>query len=272
MRSLIASEHSAAAFAWSRRLIRDYLPAALLLALLVVGWELFVRIQDIRPYVLPGPLRVWDAFVDTRETLPRHAWTTLQEALIGLAWGAGLGLVLAALIASFALVRRVLYPVLLVTQTIPMIVLAPILVIGFGFGMTPKVIVVALIGFFPVCVSTADALLNADRELLSLVRSMGANRLQQLRIVLIPAAIPAFFAGLKIAAAYAVGGAVVAEWVGSSSGLGNYINRSNSSFRTDQVFVAVAIIALLTMALFAAVHIAGRIAAPWTTVEDGGKQ
>lgn len=248
-----------------------YVPATLLLVLLIVGWEVYVRVADTRPFILPPPSRIWDAFIRTRETLAGHTWSTLTEALIGIGIGTFVGVVLAAMIASLALIRRVLYPLLIVSQTIPMIVLAPLLVIWFGLGMTPKIVVVALITFFPVVVSTSDALLNADRDLIAMVRSMGANRLQVLRTVLIPSAIPALFAGLKISAAYAVGAAVVAEWVGSDSGIGVYINRSTRSFQTDQIFVAVAVIALLSMALFAAVHVLNRLLAPWMYVQEDNK-
>src|SRR5690606_37588125 len=128
---------------------------------------------------------------------------------------------------------------------------------------TPKVVVVALYGFFPIVVATVDGLVSADREMVGLVRSMGAGRLGVLRYVLIPSALPSFFAGLKIAAAYAVLGAVIGEWVGAESGLGLFITRAQTSFRVDRVFVAVVIIALVSMALFAAVHIAARLATPW---------
>jgi ABC-type nitrate/sulfonate/bicarbonate transport system permease component len=248
----------------------DYLPAALLLVGLIVAWEVAVRMMDIRPYLLPAPSRIWEAFERTQGVLPGHTWTTLQQALLGIGLGAAAGVVLAALISSIALVRRVLYPLLIVSQTIPMIVLAPLMTVWFGLGMTPKVVVVALITFFPVVVSTTDALLHADRELISLVRSMGANRLQQLQHVLIPSAIPAFFAGLKIASAYAIAGSVIAEWMGAQSGLGIFINRSSAAFRTDQIFVAIVIIAVLSMALFATVHILSRLAAPWMHVRQGG--
>jgi ABC-type nitrate/sulfonate/bicarbonate transport system permease component len=245
------------------------LPATGLLAGLVVLWEVWVRVEDTPAYRLPGPTRIWDAFLRTRETLPDHTVTTVNEALIGLFAGAAIGVALAAIIASIPLARRVLYPLFVVSQTIPMIVLAPLLVIWFGLGMTPKIIVVALIGFFPVVVSTTDALLGADREMLGLIRSMGANRLQELRYVLIPSALPGFFAGLKIAAAYAVTGAVIAEWMGASSGLGLYITRSSSSFRTDQVFVAIVVIAILSMALFGAVHLLARVTTPWMYLREG---
>lgn len=254
-----------------RRFAADYLPAVCLLVLLVAAWEWYVEVSGTRAYILPAPSRIWSAFLDTREVLPEHTITTTKEALLGIAAGATAGIVLAALLVSIALVRRILYPILIVSQTIPMIALAPLLVIWFGLGLTPKIIVVALVTFFPVVVSTTDALLRADQELIALVRSMGASRLQVMRNVLIPSAIPAFFAGLKIAAAYAITGAVVAEWVSAQSGLGIYINRSAAGFRTDQVFVAIVVIATLSMLLFALVHVLSRVIAPWMYVQDGGK-
>lgn len=254
--------HKAGGLAW------EYLPAGLLLVALIAGWEAWVRVFDTEPYILPAPSRVWSAFLDVRGTLPDHIRTTLTEAVLGLASGAAVGVVLAILIASVALLRRVLYPVLVVSQTIPMVVLAPLLIAWFGFGMTPKIVVVALIAFFPVAVSTAGALTGADTEMTGLVRSMGANRLQVMRYVLFPSALPAFFAGLKIAAAYAVAGAVIGEWVGASSGLGLFITRSQRSFRVDQIFVAVAVVALASIALFAAVHLLSRLTSPWMYVHE----
>jgi ABC-type nitrate/sulfonate/bicarbonate transport system permease component len=187
----------------------------------------------------------------------------MTEALAGLIAAAIIGVSLATLIAGIPLVRRVLYPLLIVSQTIPMVVLAPLLIIWFGFGLTPKVVVVALVGFFPIVVSTVDGLTGADRDMVGLVKSMGANRAQLLRYVLIPAATPAFFAGLKIAAAYAVVGAIFGEWVGAQSGLGLFITRSRTAFRTDRVFVGIAATALLSIALFMVVQALARLASPW---------
>ncbi len=245
------------------RAIRDYVPALLLLAALVVLWEVWVRVGDTRPYILPAPSRIWRAFLQTRGTLPQHIRTTASEALIGLAVAAAGGVLVAIVLATAPLVRRVLYPILVLSQTIPMVVLAPLLIVWFGFGITPKVIVVGLICFFPIVVSTADGLLGADPEMRDLVRSMGGGRVALLRHVAIPSALPAFFAGLKIASAYAVLGAVIGEWVGARSGLGIYITRAQTSFRPDRVFVAVFVVALLSIALFALVHLAARIATPW---------
>ena len=196
----------------------------------------------------------------------------MTEALAGLVIAATIGVALATVIAGIPLVRRVVYPLLIVSQTIPIVVLAPLLIIWFGFGLTPKVVVVALVGFFPIVVSTVDGLTGADRDMVGLVRSMGANRARLLRYVLIPAATPAFFAGLKIAAAYAVVAAIFGEWVGAQSGLGLFITRSRTAFRTDRVFVGIVVTALLSIALFMAVQVLARLASPWMYVSERKEQ
>ncbi|MHA1158996.1 MAG: ABC transporter permease [Alphaproteobacteria bacterium] len=174
----------------------------------------------------------------------------------------------AALIATFEPARRAVLPLLVISQNIPMIVLAPLLVVWFGFGIAPKLLVVALIGFFPIVVSTTDGLLNADRELIDLVRAMGADRRRVMRTVLVPAAIPSFLAGLKISASYAVLAAVIGEWVGASSGLGLFITRAQSAFRTDRVLVAVFVIAAISVAMFLAVQLVARMALPYRITEE----
>jgi ABC-type nitrate/sulfonate/bicarbonate transport system permease component len=198
--------------------------------------------------------------------------TTTEEAVLGLLVGAVVGGLLAVVVASVPLARRALYPLLVGSQTVPMIVLAPLLVLWFGYGLTPKIVVVALIVFFPVVVSTVSGLTSVDAEMVELVRSMGASRRQVLRMVLVPAAVPAFFSGLRISAAYAVAGAVVGEWVGASNGLGIFIDRSKASFRVDRVFVAVVIVAVLSMVLFGIVGLLARIASPWryASTNDNG--
>ena len=243
--------------------VREYSPAALFLVVLVAVWEWTVRARDVADYLMPPPSQVWTAFLDQRGVLPAHIQTTLSEALLGLFFAIVLGVGLAALIASLPLARRVLYPVLVVSQNIPVLVLAPLLAVWFGFGLMPKVLIVVLIGFFPIAVNTAEGLMNADREMIALVRSMGASRWQVLRTVLVPSAVPSFFAGLQIGAAYAVIGAVIAEWMGASSGLGLFITRSQRAFRTDQIFMAVVVIALVSIALFVSVQLLARVAMPW---------
>ena len=246
----------------------------LLLAALLATWQVWVRAANVAPYLVPAPTQIVAAFVDARHLLWSHLLTTTTEALLGMALGAAAGVVLAMAIASLAVLRRSLYPLLVISQVIPIVVLAPLLVLWFGFGLTPKVVVVALIVFFPVVVSTVSGLTGVDQELVDLVRSMGANRRQVFRSVLIPAAVPAFFSGLRISAAYAVAGAVIGEMVGAESGLGLFIDRSRASYQVDRIFAAIALIALLSMALFALVALAGRAASPWLylTASDGGGQ
>jgi ABC-type nitrate/sulfonate/bicarbonate transport system permease component len=256
------------ALRFAARTAWTYLPPLLLLAALLAAWEAWIRIGDVESYKLPAPTGIWDAFMEPpiRETLPRHTRVTVTEALLGLLAAIAIALPLALTIASLPLVRRVLYPLLVVSQTIPMIVLAPLLIIWFGFGLMPKVVVVALVGFFPIVVSTVEGLGSADPDMAGLVRSMGASRWQVMRHVSIPAAIPAFFSGLKIAAAYAVTAAVFGEWIVADEGLGVLINRSRAAYRVDRVFVAITVIALTSIALFALVHLLARLASPWMYV------
>lgn len=252
-----------------RRTVALALPPTLVLAVLVGAWQLIVDVGHVEPYLLPSPAAIGRAFWSARGSVGADVATTATESVLGLLAGAAAGGLLAAAIAAAAPVRRSLYPLLVGSQTIPMIVLAPLLVLWFGYGITPKVVVVALIVFFPVVVATVGSLASVDLEILDLVRSMGASRVQRLRTVLIPAGIPGFFSGLRISAAYTVAGAVVGEWVGAQQGLGIFIDNSKSSFRIDRVFVAVVIIAALSMLLFAVVSVLGRIAAPWLHVTEG---
>jgi ABC-type nitrate/sulfonate/bicarbonate transport system permease component len=245
------------------RMAGRYLPAVGFLAAVVAAWEGAVRVFEVQPYLLPAPSRVWQAFLEVRGVLPAHIQTTMTEAVGGLLLACVVGVLVASVLAGFGPVRRAVYPLLVISQNIPMIVLAPLIVVWFGFGIMPKVLVVALIGFFPIVVATTDGLLRAERDLVDLARSFGASRLQVLRTILIPSAVPSFFAGLQISATYAVLGAVIAEWVGASSGLGLFIMRSQTAFRIDRVFVAVVVIAAVSILLFALVHLIARVSMPW---------
>ena len=254
----------APASARARRLLAAWGPPLLMVAVLIGAWELWVVVRNSPPYVLPSPGRVAGAFGETAGLLPRHILCD-RHRVAGRGWrrARSAGAAIAALLAGVPLARRLLEPLLVASQTIPMIVLAPLLVIWFGIGATPKIVVVALITFFPVAVSTAAGLAGADPDLVELVRSMGARPGQVLRVVRVPAAIPSFFAGLRIAAAYAVAGAVIGELVAGDRGLGVFINRSRSSFQVDRIFVAVVVVAVLSALLFAAVGVLARLASPW---------
>lgn len=256
-----------------RRLAVDrWLPPAALIALLVACWEVGVRVFDTPAYILPPPSAIVVAFGEVRPLLGEHIMTTATEAVVGIVVGAFAGVLLAVTVWAVPLFRRLTYPLLVASQTVPMVVLAPLLVLWFGFGLTPKVVVVALIAVFPVAISTVQGLAAADREQIDLLRSMGADRRDVLRLVLIPSATPAFFAGLRIASAYAIAGAVIGEWVGASSGLGLFLTRSQASFRVDRVFVGVGVIVVLSVALFGVVDLLARLAAPWQRIEGNRKE
>jgi len=245
-------------------------PAAALAASLVAGWELWVRLRDIPAYTLPPPSAVAAALYRTRSQLAGHLATTVVETALGMAIGALLGVATAALLASVPLARRALEPLLVLSQTIPLIVLAPLLVLWFGFGMTAKVVVVVLIVYFPVAVATVGGLSGVDTDQVDLVRSLGGSRWTVLRLVRLPAAVPSFFDGMRISAAYAAAGATLAELIGAESGLGLYIARSQRAFRVDQVIAGVVVVAALSIVLFAGVVMADRLAAPWRRVQGDG--
>ena len=246
-----------------RRIAREAGPPALFVGALLALWELWAGRSTSRNPVVPAPSRIWRAFLDTAHLLPAHLRTTLTETALGVLAGVGAGVAVAVVVATWPVVRRVLQPVLVVSQTVPVQVLAPLLVLWAGFGMAPKVIVVALVVFFPVAVATAAGIADVDGELVDLVRSFGAGRRYVLRAVLLPSALPGLFAGLRISLTYAVAAAVIGEGIGATSGLGLYLARSQRAFRYDQVFVGVAVVALLSMALFSLVSLLARLVCPW---------
>jgi ABC-type nitrate/sulfonate/bicarbonate transport system permease component len=245
------------------RAVRTMWPPLLLIALIIAGWEVIVRWRAVPEYLLPSPSQIVAAAITAGPLLPGHLGTTVTEALLGIALGGTAGVALALSVALSEPLRRAVAPLLVVSQTIPLVVLAPLLVVWLGFGAAPKVVVVALIVVFPVAVSTAAGLGSADPELVELVRSMGGHRFTVLRTVSIPTAIPACFAGLRISVTYAVGGAVVGEWVGATSGLGVFIDQASRSYRVDDIFVATVLIAGLSFALYGAVGLVARWASPW---------
>lgn len=238
-------------------------PPVLLSVVLVAGWELAVRAGAVPPFVLPAPSQVVRTAVEIGPLLGGHVTTTLTEAALGLACGVVAGLVIALATAAWPGAGRAVLPLLTVTQTVPTVVLAPLLLLWAGFGLAPKVVVVALTVFFPVLVSAASAMRAVAEEHGDMVLGLGGTRSDVLRLVRVPAAVPGALAGLRIAATYAIGAAVVSEYLAGTSGLGVLIQRARKSYDVDQIFVAIAVIAVLTAALFVVVDALCRAATPW---------
>ncbi len=237
-------------------------PAALL-GLLVGAWELLATQGHIESYLLPAPSEVARALWNDRDLLAPDAWVTAREVLLGFGLALALGVSIALVLHLSPVLRRAVYPLVVASQAIPVVVIAPILVIWFGFGITPKLIVIALICFFPVVVNTLDGLEGVDREQVRMMRTLGASRLDLMRRLELPSALPFLFSGAKVAVAVAVIGAVFGELVGSDAGLGHAIQVGTAQLETARVFAAVLILSVMAIALFGLIALVERRAVPW---------
>ncbi len=247
------------------RRLASYGPAFVLVIALLAFWQLYVyvHISQISPQVLPTPTAIVAALINNWNIIYDNTVQTLLETVLGIAAATLLGLLLAVMLDVSSWMRRAIYPLLVTSQTIPIIALAPLLLIWLGYDIRPKVIVVMLYCFFPIAVACADGLASAEPEMINLLRSMRASHWQILRLVRLPGAMPAFFSGLRIAATYSVTGAIFGEYVGAEKGLGIYMQRSANSFATAQVFAAILVTAALSLLLFGLVSVIERIALPW---------
>ncbi len=246
-----------------RSVLTTVAPPVVVFATLLVGWQVLVDVRHIQRFVLPSPLDVQAALVEDWSFLVDSATYTAWEMVLGFTIGAGLGFILATVMAYSTVMQRGLYPLLITTQTIPPIVIAPPLVIALGYSIWPKVIVTAMIVFFPVLVNAYQGLTTVDRDLLLLMRSMNASAWQTFRVVRLPGAGPLIFAAMKLAATYSVIGAVFGEWVGSDKGIGVYILQANSRLQTDRVYAAIVLLALIGVSAFLLVALWEWLATPW---------
>lgn len=237
-----------------------------LLALLVGAWQALAKLGHVENYLLPAPSEVASALWRDRDLLAPDAWVTTREVLLGFALALAIGVAIALVLHVSPVLRRAVYPLVVASQAIPVVVIAPILVIWFGFGLTPKLIVIALICFFPVVVNTLDGLQSVDRDQVKMMRTLGASRLDLLRRLELPSALPFLFSGAKVAVAVAVIGAVFGELVGSDAGLGHAIQVGTAQLETARVFAAVLILSVMAIALFGLVALIERRAVPWARV------
>jgi ABC-type nitrate/sulfonate/bicarbonate transport system permease component len=236
-------------------------------AALVGGWELLARVGDVQNYLLPAPSEVGRALVDDRHLLLPDAWVTAREVLLGFALAIAAALAIAVALHLSSILRRALYPLVIASQAVPIVVIAPILVIWFGFGIGPKLIVIALICFFPIVVNTLDGLRSVDRDQVKMLRTLDASRWDVFRRLELPHALPYLFSGAKVAVAVSVIGAVFGELVGSDAGLGHAIQVGTAELLTARVFAAVLILSAMAIALFGLVAAIERLAVPWASSE-----
>ncbi|NHM14170.1 ABC transporter permease [Xiamenia xianingshaonis] len=237
----------------------------------LVAWQAACTFEVVPSFLLPSPLDVALTLVNDAPLLASHALVTLGEALAGLACGVAAGFLLAMAMDRFAVVDKALSPLVTISQTIPTVAIAPLLVLWLGYGMLPKVLLVALTTFFPITVSLASGFRSVDPDVIDLMRTMNASWWQMFRFAKLPAAADSFFAGLRISATYAVVGAVVAEWLGGFEGLGVYMTRVRKSYRYDQMFAVIFIISALSLLLMGAVRVLERACMPWKRVEKHEK-
>ena len=219
--------------------------------------------EFVPAYMLPSPIDVVKAFADNFSIMMKQAAVTLQETLYGLLIGIAIAFVIASLMDRFTIINKVLYPVLVVTQTIPTIAIAPLLVLWMGFGMAPKITLVVITTFFPIAIGLLNGFQSVDEDAINLMRSMGARRLQIFRIIKLPNATASFFSGLRISAAYAVVGAVVSEWLGGFEGLGVYMTRVKKAYAFDKMFAVIVFISAISLVLMGIVVLLEKISMPW---------
>lgn len=239
----------------------------LTLFFLVALTEVIVRVNDIPKYILPAPSKVLESLIKNKDLLLKHTLVTLYESLLGFFISIILSFVIGALIYNKKRLKAVLYPFLLISQTIPLIAIAPIILIWLGFGIMPKIVIVVVICVFPMLINFLEGLDSVDKELIDLMKVMRATKREIFLKGILPSSLGSFFAGAKISATYAIMGAVIGEWLGAKNGLGIYMTRALTSFKTDGLFAAILIVILLSILLFKIIEGIEYLIMPWRDKE-----
>lgn len=244
-------------------MLKRSIPSITAVALLLLLWQTVCAVGVIPSYMLPSPLEVLRAFISEFPQLFENSLITLEEAFVGLFLGVSVGLAAAVLMDTFSVLYKAFYPLLVITQTVPSVAIAPLLVLWFGYEMTPKIVLIVISTFFPVTVGLLDGFRSVDKDAVNLLRSMGADRLQIFRYIKFPSALPQLFSGLRIAAAYSVVGAVISEWLGGFGGLGVYMTRVKKAFAFDKMFAVIFLISGISLALMALVGLMEKKCMPY---------
>ncbi len=241
--------------------------APLLIVALLLLWQLISSLEIVPRFLLPSPVDVAKAFIKDLPLLLKNLWITLWEAALGLSLGIVVGFAFAVLMDRFDKLRQALYPLLVLTQTVPTVAIAPLLVLWMGYGVAPKVVLIFIVTFFPITTNLLEGFRSADIDEMRLLRAMGAGEGEIFKYIKWPSSLVPFFSALKIAASYAIVGAVIAEWLGGNQGLGVYMTRVKASYSYDKMFAVIFLISMLSLALLSLIDYIRKIATPWDRKE-----
>lgn len=233
-----------------------------IVALLLI-WQGLCTFQIVPSFMLPSPVRVGQAFVEDFSLLMMHTKVTLAEAFVGLFFGVVVGFIMAVLMDWNETIYKACYPILIITQTIPTVAIAPLLVLWLGYEMAPKVVLIIIVTFFPIAIGVLDGFRSVDSDAVNLLRSMGANKWQIFVHLKFKSSLGSFFSSLKISVSYSIVGAVISEWLGGFNGLGVYMTRVKKSFAYDKMFAVIFLISLLSIVLMAVVKVLRMKCMPW---------
>ncbi len=249
-----------------RNTISKLLPPVTALIILVAVWQIVCSICEIPKYMLPSPGDVIGAFEKDWQLMLSHARVTLTETFIGLFFGILIGFLTAVIMDKFSIVHKMIYPLIVISQTIPTVAIAPLLVIWLGYEMLPKIILIVLVVFFPIAISLLEGFSSVDHDTIRLMQSMGAREHQIFRYVKLPNSLGHFFSSLKISVSYAVVSAVVSEWIGGTEGLGCYMTRVRKSFSSDKMFAVIIFISVISLLLIWLTNVLQHLCMPWEKI------
>lgn len=235
---------------------------------ILILWQFLSAMEIVPKFMLPSPLDVVKAFIFDFPLLMNHARTTLLEAFFGLAIGVSLGFMVAVIMDRFHFIYKAVYPILVITQTIPTVAIAPLLVLWLGYGMAPKITLIVIVTFFPITIGLLDGFKSADSDAIQLLKSMNASDRQIFKHIKLPSSISHFFAGLRISVSYSVVGAVISEWLGGFNGLGVYMTRVKKSYSFDKMFAVILLISIISLILMEGVVFLQKISMPWIKGEN----
>lgn len=243
------------------------IPSILTICMILLIWQAVAVLQIVPDFMLPSPVSVGKALVNDFPLLMQHARYTVLEAMLGLTVGILIGFLCAVFMDHFDIVYKALYPIIIITQTIPTVAIAPLLILWLGYEMAPKVVLIVIVTFFPISIGLLEGFRSADTDMIRLMQSMGATRIQIFRHIKLPSAMGQFFSSLRISVSYSIVGAVISEWLGGYYGLGVYMTRVKSAYAFDRMFAVIIAISALSLLLMWLVDLVQKVCMPWENVK-----